>query len=84
MSGPHEATLSVTYPTVSRASVVERSVAQEQGEIKGNRTTATVARDGRTLQVRVSADDLIALRAGCNTWTSLVGVAAAVATPGDR
>lgn len=72
---PHEAVLTFEYPDAQRARRVQRSVAIEAGDIEGDRTRATVERDGPTLDVVVEADDLIALRAGCNTWLSLVDVA---------
>ena len=72
---PHGIVLSFEYDDAAFARRVERSVRQEVAEIAGDRTTATVARDGRTLTVDVEADDLVALRAGLNTWCSLVEVA---------
>ncbi|WP_436909209.1 KEOPS complex subunit Pcc1 [Halosimplex marinum] len=71
----HEAVFDCEYPDAERARRVERSVAVEAGDIEGDRTTATLERDGPTLTVTVAAADLVALRAGCNTWLSLVAVA---------
>lgn len=71
----HETALSFAYRTPDAAGLVERSVRREVGEIDGDRTSATVARDGATVEVRIAADDLVALRAGLNTWLSLVSVA---------
>jgi KEOPS complex subunit Pcc1 len=71
----HEAVFECEYPDAERARRVERAVAVEVGDIEGDRTTATLERDGATLTVTVAAADLVALRAGCNTWLSLVGVA---------
>ena len=71
----HNATLSFAYESPARARAIARSVSQEVGEIDGDRSAATVERDGETVVVRVVADDLVALRAGCNTWGSLVEVA---------
>ena len=71
----HEAVLTFEYPDAQRARSVERSVRVEAGDIEGDRTEATVDRDGATLTVTVAAADLTALRAGLNTWSSLVGVA---------
>jgi KEOPS complex subunit Pcc1 len=71
----HDATLSFAYDSTERARRVERSVRPEVGEIEGERTVATLSRDGRTVEVAVEATDLVALRAGCNTWLSLVTVA---------
>lgn len=75
----HETTLFFAYDTPERAALVADSVAQELGEIEGDRTRASLDRDGAELRVRVEADDLVALRAGLNTWTTLVEVAEAVA-----
>jgi len=75
----HDATLSFEYDTADRARLVERSVGQEVGEIAGDRTEATVSREDRTVAVRVTAADLVALRAGLNTWASLVSVAERIA-----
>ena len=72
---PHDATLSFAYESPARARAIARSVSQEVGEIDGDRSAATVERDDETVVVRVVADDLVALRAGCNTWGSLVEVA---------
>jgi KEOPS complex subunit Pcc1 len=72
---PHDATLRFEYDSPDRASVVAAAVAQEVGEIDGDRSAATVEREAAAVVVRVVADDLVALRAGCNTWGSLVEVA---------
>ena len=74
-SRPHDATLRFEYDSPARARVVARAVAREVGEIGGDRSAATVERDDSAVVVRVGADDLVALRAGCNTWGSLVSVA---------
>lgn len=81
---PHDAELVFAYPTAERARIVARSARQEVGEIEGERTRATVARDGPRVVVRVAAEDLVALRAGLNTWTSLVEVAERTAVAADR
>lgn len=71
----HEASLSFEYADGQRARRVERSVRPEIGEIGGDRTTATLDRDDETVTVEIDAADLVALRAGCNTWATLVSVA---------
>lgn len=71
----HDATLSFEYDSTERARLVARSVRQEVGEIEGDRTAATVDHEGRTVRVDIAADDLVALRAGLNTWGTLVEVA---------
>ena len=81
----HETTLAFSYSDSDRARIVERSVRQEIGEIQGDRSSATVSRDGATVTVTVEAADLIALRAGLNTWLSLVDVAErTTASDGER
>jgi len=71
----HAAEFSFSYPDAETAIQVERSVRPEVGDIQGDRTTAGLARAGSELTVAVEADDLVALRAGLNTWLTLVGVA---------
>jgi len=71
----HDAAFTFDYDSADHARTVERSVRQELGEIDGDRSTATVARDGRSVTVTVEAADPVALRAGINTWLSLVDVA---------
>jgi KEOPS complex subunit Pcc1 len=75
---PHEATLVFDYPDPESARLVERAVEGELDEIDGDRTRASLGRDGRSIEIRVSADDLVALRAGLNTWSTLVEVAESV------
>jgi KEOPS complex subunit Pcc1 len=78
-----EAVLEFAYATPEQARIVERSVRQEAGAIDGDRTRATVERNGATVDVAIEAADFVALRAGLNTWLSLVDVAetCADATP---
>ena len=71
----HETILTFEYDCTSRAATVERSLAPEIGDIEGNRTGATLSREGSDVVVTVTAADLVALRAGQNTWLSLVEVA---------
>ncbi len=84
-SSPHDAVFSFSYPDAEGARRVERAVAPEIGDIEGDRTRASLDRDDATLELRVTADDLVALRAGVNTWTTLVEVAdAAGGVGGDE
>ncbi|WP_439025793.1 KEOPS complex subunit Pcc1 [Haloarchaeobius sp. DT45] len=71
----HETTLEFEYDSDAVARIVERSVAQEVGEIAGDRSSTTLSRTGDTVTVEVGATDLVALRAGVNTWIRLVEVA---------
>lgn len=75
MTPPHRTVLTIDYPDAQSAGRVERSLRPEVGDIDGDRTTASIAREGATLRVTVTADDLVALRAGCNTWLTLTTVA---------
>jgi KEOPS complex subunit Pcc1 len=71
----HEAVLEFDYPDATSAARVAASVAVEAGDIDGGRTTATVDQRDATVVVTIEATDLVALRAGVNTWSGLVGVA---------
>ncbi|HET7322791.1 MAG TPA: KEOPS complex subunit Pcc1 [Halococcus sp.] len=71
----HETSFSFEYDTESEAKTVEWSLEPEIGDIEGERTRAVLSRDGAVLEVEIEAADLVALRAGQNTWLSLVGVA---------
>jgi len=71
----HEADLAFSYPDAERAARVADSLRPEVGDIQGDRTRATLAVVEDTVTVGIEAADLVALRAGINTWTSLVSVA---------
>ncbi|TKX73522.1 KEOPS complex Pcc1-like subunit [Halorubrum sp. GN11_10-6_MGM] len=71
----HETVFSVTYDTERRARIVADALGPEVGEIDDARSTAAVDREGDAVRVRVAADDLVALRAGVNSWSRLVAVA---------
>jgi len=75
---PHHLSLQFEYDTERRARMVERSVRIEVGEIDDDRSGARVDREGRTVEVRIGAADLVALRAGTNTWVRLLDVAETV------
>ena len=83
---PHAATLTFRYPDSDAAGLVAAAVSREVGEIDGDRSAAAVSRNGAAVRVDVGADDLMALRAGLNTWSSLVEVAerSLEAVDGDR
>ncbi|WP_394337322.1 KEOPS complex subunit Pcc1 [Halalkaliarchaeum desulfuricum] len=71
----HSATLSFVYPDEEAARLVADAVVVEQDELDDDRAGATVARTDRTVEVTVDASDLVALRAGINSWVRLVDVA---------
>jgi KEOPS complex subunit Pcc1 len=75
----HEATLTFSYTDERRARLVADAVSVEVGDIADDRSRATVSRDDARVAVTVRASDLVALRAGVNTWTRLVEVAERVA-----
>lgn len=79
MTPPHRTVFTLEYPDESLARRVARSLRPEIGDIDGDRTTASLTLEGATLRVTVGADDLVALRAGCNTWLTLTSVAEAAA-----
>ncbi len=71
----NEAVLSFVYDDPQRARRVERAIRPEVGDIDSDRSSVTVTREGAELELTVTATDLVALRAGLNTWSSLVTVA---------
>ncbi len=70
-----EAEFSLTYSSPSEARTVERSLRPEVDDIQGDRTRASLERDGELVTITISASDLVALRAGLNTWLTLADVA---------
>lgn len=79
MDPPHQLAFAFEYERREVARTVARSISQEVGEIDDERSSATVARDGRVVSVHIDAADLVALRAAANTWLSLTAVAERVA-----
>ena len=75
----HEANLSFSYADERRARLVADAVSVEVGEIADDRSRTDVEREASSVTVTVRAADLVALRAGVNTWTRLVEVAERVA-----
>ena len=80
----HAAEIEFEYRDERRARNVAESVRVEVDEIADDRSGATVAREGRLVRVTVEAADLIALRAGTNTWIRLLDVAESVTAEGER
>lgn len=79
MAMPHELDFAFEYDSSDAAATVERSIAQEIGEIDDDRSSTTVSREGRVVSIHIDAADLVALRAAANTWLSLTSVAERVA-----
>ena len=75
----HSAVLSFSYPTVGDATLVERSLGVEVDQLDDDRSAAGVSRTDRRVDVAVQAADLVALRAGLNSWLRYVSVAERVA-----
>jgi KEOPS complex subunit Pcc1 len=74
----HTLSVSFEYDSERRARIVAGSVAPEADEIPDDRSRARVDRDGSAVGVDIAAADLVALRAGANTWLRLVDVAETV------
>jgi KEOPS complex subunit Pcc1 len=79
----HAADLEFEYDSADDAALVAGAVRQEVGEIDGGRSTASLERDDRRVMVEIRAEDLVALRAGLNTWQTLVEVAERSGAVGD-
>ena len=75
----HEATYTFAYDSVAIATIIERSVRPEVGDIDDDRSRVQLSRSNSRIEITVEAADLVALRAASNTWLSLVAVAEAVA-----
>ena len=71
----HETTLAVTYATEPRARLVAAALSPEVDELEASRARASVSLLDTTVQIRVRADDLAALRAGVTSWSRLLAVA---------
>ncbi len=71
----HTADLCFEYRSPTAAAHVEAALDVEIDEIEGERATASLHREENTLQIDIEAADLVALRAGLNTWQTLVEVA---------
>ncbi len=79
----HDARLEFEYESDERAHLVFGSVEQEIGEIDDERSQTTVQQDENCVVVRITAADIVALRAALNTWQTLVGVAERVSEVGE-
>jgi KEOPS complex subunit Pcc1 len=71
----HATTLSLSYSTPEDAALIARALRPEVGEIAGDRSQASVDRQGATLELSIHAEDPVALRAGQNTWLGFIEVA---------
>ncbi|ATW87906.1 KEOPS complex subunit Pcc1 [Halohasta litchfieldiae] len=75
----HTAALCFEYPTAAAARLIERSVRVEVDQLDADRSTAGVSRTNTRVEVDIAADDLVALRAGLNSWLRYLSVAEQVA-----
>ncbi len=71
----HAAELRFRYDSPQTAELVSAAIEQELDEIDGDRATTTLSRERSQLRIEIEADDLVALRAGLNTWETLLEVA---------
>jgi len=78
----HTADLRFEYRSPEAAALVADAVGEEIGEIGGDRATATLTVDGSVLHIEIDAADLVSLRAGLNTWETLLEVAERAAEAG--
>ncbi len=80
MERPHDAVLRFPYPAERRARLVADAVRVETAGVAAvdDRSRTEVELAGETVVVRVTAADLVALRAACATWMRLVEVAEGV------
>jgi len=84
VTAPHSVTLAVSFDSSARAKRVFESLDPEVGGVDDDRAGASVAREGRTVEVTVEATDLSALRAGTNSWSRLFSTAEAVTATGAQ
>ncbi len=80
----HETTLSLSYASPSKATIIERSLSQEAGDIESDRTSARVTKSGSEVTITIRSEDLVALRAGQNTWLGLAEVAERTVDAGSQ
>ncbi len=71
----HRTELLFSYSSTDRATQIERALRPEVGDIDDDRSETQLERTDETLELTIVASDLVALRAGVNTWCSLVSVA---------
>jgi KEOPS complex subunit Pcc1 len=71
----HTAELRFRYDRPNTARIVADAIEQEIGKIDGDRASTALSRGESQLTIEIDAEDLVALRAGLNTWETLVEVA---------
>ena len=75
----HTAALCFAYPTAEDARLIEQSIRVEVDQLDDSRSAVAVDRTDTRVAVDIAADDLVALRAGLNSWLRYVSVAETVA-----
>ncbi|MFA9515842.1 KEOPS complex subunit Pcc1 [Halopenitus sp. H-Gu1] len=80
----HDLVVRFPYTDDEFARTVIDALAPEVDAIDDDRSSVELDRDGATVIVRIRARDLVALRAGFNSWTRLVDVAETVVNAGSR
>ncbi|MFB6110366.1 MAG: KEOPS complex subunit Pcc1 [Halodesulfurarchaeum sp.] len=80
----HETELSFPYRSPERAALVAAALEPEMGAIDGDRTSVSLDRSGAALRVTIEASDVVALRAGQNTWLGVLEATERVNDAGRR
>lgn len=70
-----EITLEIGLPSSRLAETVYKSLLPETKQPSGFRSSVSVKRKGRFLELHILADDIVALRAASNTFLRFVSVA---------
>ena len=70
-----EITIEISLPSSKVAETVYSSLIPETKQPSGFRSHVSVKRRGRTLELQIFADDIVALRAASNTFLRFVAVA---------
>jgi KEOPS complex subunit Pcc1 len=70
-----EITIEVSLPSSTLAETVYRSLLPETKQPSGFRSHVLLKHDGRTIELSIVADDIVALRAASNTFLRFVTVA---------
>jgi KEOPS complex subunit Pcc1 len=70
-----EITIEIGLPSTRLAGTVYRALLPETNQPSGFRSQVMVRHRGRTLELRVLADDIVALRAAANTFLRFAAVA---------
>lgn len=69
-----EISIEIILPNVRLTETLYSTLLPETSEITGFRSSARITKDNKTLRLRVTADDIVALRAATNTFLRFVSV----------